>query len=191
MSIRKAHRLRSIVSRRIGLVAAVLIVLSSTALACGGDDEVTGPRSTPVATAPATTTATTPAPAATAPATGPVATTGVPPSGGSSGGTTAPAESQPGGAGDEEAIRVPAAFTIAGGTTTPRTVSVPAFLAIELRLTSRDRQRHVVRVANTETELAAGATAVAEMDGLKRGDYPLLVDGRRAGTLRVGAEPGP
>jgi hypothetical protein len=120
----------------------------------------------------------------------PTATTGVPPGGGS-GGTTAPTESQPGGAGDEEAIRVPAAFRINGTTATPAVVNVPAFLAIELRLTSGDGQPHRVRIADVDLELAAGGTAVNEMDGLKAGDYPLVVDGRKAATLHVGAEPGP
>jgi hypothetical protein len=124
----------------------------------------------------------------------PTATTGVPPQGGS-GGTTAPAESQPGGAGDEEAIRVPAAFAIRGTSASPSVVAVPAFLTIELRLTSRDGRPHDVALRGARpvvtVNLAAGGTAVKRLEGLRRGDYALVVDGERAGTLRVGTQPGP
>ena len=125
----------------------------------------------------------------------PTATTGVPPQGGS-GGTTAPPESQPGGAGDEEAIRVPAAFAIRGPSLKPSVVAVPAFLTIELRLTSRDGRPHDVALNGAAgpvvtVNLAAGGTAVKRLEGLRRADYALVVDGERAGTLRVGTQPGP
>ena len=120
----------------------------------------------------------------------PTATTGVPPAGGS-GGTTAPAESQPGGAGDEEAIRVPAAFAINGTSATPSVISVPAFLTVELRLTSRDGRPHTVQLGDLRVDLAAGGTAVKEVQGLAKGDHALVVDGAKAATLRVGSDPGP
>jgi hypothetical protein len=123
----------------------------------------------------------------------PTATTGVPPQGGS-GGTTAPAESQPGGAGDEEAIRVPAHYAIDGRTVTPRRVNVPAFLPIEVRLTSRDGRPHDVRIdapGGGLVQLAAGGTAVRRLPGARAGSFPIVVDGAVRAELRVGLEPGP
>jgi hypothetical protein len=190
MSGGRAHGHRSIDVPRIGAIAAILIILSSTAVACGGDDEVARTAPAPSRTAPETaiTTDTVP-PVTETTATEPTATTGVPPA--SSGGTTAPTESQPGGAGDEEAIRVPAAFAINGRRATPSVISVPAFLTVELRLTSRDGRPHRVRIDGVDLELAAGGTAVKRLEGLKKGDHPLVVDGAHAATLRVGTQPGP
>src|SRR4051812_36556276 len=183
---------------RLAALAAVL-VLSSTGLACGGDDQVaqtvstgatapagappTAPVTTPIPTAPPATSAPT-APAA--PGT-PTATTGAP-----TGGTTAPAESAPGGAGDEEAIRTPAAFVVEGGRVTPAVVTVPAFLAVELRVTSRGAARRVTIPGGSTLDVAAGGTATRRLAGLKPGDYAVQAEGGGAAVLRVTSDsPGP
>jgi hypothetical protein len=131
---------------------------------------------------------------ATAPSTPPTATTGVP----ASGGTAAPSEEQaaPGGAGDEEAVRVPAAFSVTADGIVPAVVTVPAFLAVEVRLTAKDGRPHEVTVGTPGGDtvtVAAGGTAVLRVAGLQPGSYPLTADGGRVrGTLQVTREsPGP
>ena len=97
----------------------LLVLLVAAALAGCGDDEPTSatdptPEATAVATEEPTPTQTateTPSPTATE--------------------QPAP-EEQEGGAGDEEAARVPARFTVDAGGVHPPRVAVPAFLAIEL-----------------------------------------------------------
>lgn len=131
------------------------------------------PASTPGATA------STPAPSATS-ATRPPRT-----------GTTTPPESVPGGAGDEGGIRVPVAFVLTGGRLQPPSVAVPAFLRLELAVRNRDRRPHVIRFAGHRLSVGAGATAGTIVRGLRKGIYPVLVDGRPAGRVVTGAQPGP
>lgn len=136
-------------------------------------------QTTATSTTPATTSTTTPPPTSTE----------------GTGGAAAPPESDPGGAGDEEGVRVPAAFSVGAGAASPRAVSVPAFLRIELRVKSSDGKPHTVRVATvagSALEVPASGTATRSFSGLAKGTYALLVDGRDSGAvLRAGAEPGP
>lgn len=153
---------------------------------------------------------------ATAP---PVTTTTAPPGGGATtpsatgttsappapatptGTTTAPAD---GGAspvaptvpgGDEEGVRVPAAFTVSAGGVTPTQVTVPPFLRVELTLRSGDGDAHRVTLrtrAPASYDVPAGGTATQLADGLPAGTYAILVDGRESGgSLRVADEAGP
>lgn len=142
--------------------------------------------STPTATAPQAT-ATTPQPGVvTDPVvTEPGATTGV------QGGATAPPESQPGGAGDEEGIRVPVELKVSADAVSPATVTVPAFLPLEITARSGDGQAHRVQVVGASLAVPASGSASATVDGQRRGTYPVTVDGRSLGELVVGDEPGP
>jgi hypothetical protein len=95
-------------------------------------------------------------------------------------------------AGDEEGIRVPASFTLRAGKLSPSTVAVPAFLRIELVVANKDTGGHTVRVQDTRLRVPGGDTASAVIEeGLRKGRFPVTVDGRRAGAIRSGAEGGP
>jgi hypothetical protein len=162
---------------------AVIAVIVVAALAgCGGDDEQTSsatpapppsasPTETPSATAtdtPTPTATTQPSPTATSP------------------------EDQPGGAGDEEAIRVPAEFTVRAGGISPQQVSVPAFLTIELTVHNETSKPVVVRLqgANPMT-VGAGETGRAEIEGRKKGQYVVDMGDAGQALLVTGVEPGP
>jgi hypothetical protein len=166
--------------------SALTTVLVAAALAgCAGGDEAdqTAAPSTPAPAPSAATEAATATPTATATAT-PTATEQPLPS-------VAP-EDQPGGAGDEEAIRVPAEFTVRDGGITPPQIAVPAFLSIELIVHNRSSQQVVVRLEGAEPmTVEAGGTGRARLEGRKKGSY--VVDAGPAGqaVLLTGAEPGP
>jgi hypothetical protein len=189
-----------LIGRR-GAMLLSLLVLSSSALACGGKGGgPTTPESVaqqPVSAPPASTTAapkagapsaTTTAPTSTAPApapTAPTATTGVPPAG----------EAQPGGGGDEQPARTPAAFTVDGATITPATITVAAFLAIDVAVTARHTAQRVELQApgGGVIDVSAGGTAHRLLGGLKPGDYALTTAAGGRATLHVvsGGAPGP
>jgi hypothetical protein len=142
------------------------------------------------ATAPAATdvpTTTTPAPAPTTPQTTPTATApSTVPGGGESG---------PGGAGDEEPARTPAAFVVTAGHLSPRTVTAAAFLAVDVSVTSHDGPQRVTIDApgGSTFAVAAGGTRHVLLDGLKPGDYPITTAAGARATLHVvrGGAPGP
>jgi hypothetical protein len=165
------------------LRVAFLIVLVAAALAgCGGEEVDTSAAPSTPAPAPSAATA---APTETATATpSPTATEQPLPSVGP--------EEQPGGAGDEEAIRVPAEFTLADGAITPPQIAVPAFLSIELIVHNKTSEQVVVRLEGAEPmTVAAGGTGRARLEGRKKGSY--VVDAGPAGqaVLVTGAKPGP
>jgi hypothetical protein len=140
----------------------------------------TTPTLTPKTTAPA---ATTSAPAPTTPSTPAAAD----PGGASADGAEA------GDAGDEEPIRQPARFTLAGGDVTPASVSVAPFLAVALTVVG-DGSAHTVKLVGTDVAFAVPASGRVErrLPGLKAGVYTLSVDGRRtAASLVVGDNAGP
>jgi hypothetical protein len=163
--------------------SAFLGVLVAAALAgCGGETQTAAP-STPAPAPSAATEAPTPTEAATA-SPEPTATEQPLPSVGP--------EDQPGGAGDEEAIRVPVEFTIADGGITPNQIAVPAFLSIELIVHNKSSQQVVVRFEGADPmTVAAGETGRARLEGRKKGSY--VVDAGPAGQalLITGAKPGP
>lgn len=165
-------------------VAAVVAMLALTASACGGGNTGTGPTGEPTASAPE---ATAPPPDATQPGTTAVAPAPT---------QTAPAETQPEpDDGGEQAVRVPATFTVtAGGRLRPPTVTVPPFLAVELSLVAQDGRPHtlVLRTTPPRTLRVAGSErAAVRIPGLRAGRYPVLLDGRRVGALVAGGEVGP
>ncbi|HEU4974982.1 MAG TPA: hypothetical protein VFT50_07805 [Baekduia sp.] len=188
--------------RRLAAALAGAALLAAAA-GCGGDDSTVAQ---PAASAPSAATATAPAgapttttetpgasattttPAATTPAgttTAPTATTGLPTGG----------EDQPGGAGDEEPIRVPAAFRVEGGEIVPRRITLPAFLPVALAITAvGGRHQVTVEAGDVGTlDVAEGGTARRTLDGLKPGDYAIVADSGGRATLHVtpGGDAGP
>jgi hypothetical protein len=166
-------------------VRAALCVIAAAALAgCGGGDE--SQTAAPATPQPAPSAATE-APAATASPTGtatPTATTQPLPS-------VAP-EDQPGGAGDEEPVRVPAQFTVKPGGVEPPAVSVPAFFTIQLTVRNATGSPVVARLAGAEPlTVAPGGTGRAVIVGRRKGRYTLDFGEGRSAELVIGAQPGP
>ncbi len=101
-------------------------------------------------------------------------------------------ESQPGGAGDEQPMVVPATFKIDGNFADPPEVDVPAFFRIRVTGESKDGKQHTIAFQGTSVTVPAGGKASFEVDGLKAGLYPVTVDGRTgAATISTGAQAGP
>jgi hypothetical protein len=176
--------------------ASLACVVAAVALAACGDDAKTtdsGEGADPSGTS---TVATTPPAGVSTTVTGsvgrtvttaPTATTGVPEGGVTTGETTSTGESGEGGAGDEEPARVPVTLTHRAGALSPTTVTVPAFLSLEVKVTG----------ASTTATLPGGAKLTVPgtrtITGLKPGRYAITTaDGGRT-TLDVvnGGDPGP
>ena len=155
------------------------VLLVAAALAgCGDDETVSAPSPTPEATAVVTETPT-PTPTATESPT-PTATEQPPP------------EEQEGGAGDEEAARVPARFTVGPDGIDPPQVSVPAFLAIELVVDNRLDRLIAVRLEGADPIIAGpGDVARVRLDGRRPGRYVVNFLSVGQALLVTGAEPGP
>ena len=101
--------------------------------------------------------------------------------------TTHPASTQP-----SQNARVPATFTIGpDGAVAPAIISVPASFAVALTVVSHDRREHQVVLAATKLTVPAGGRASARIAGLRKGRYPLQLDGAPRGTLLIGVQPGP
>jgi hypothetical protein len=166
-----------------------LLVLLLALAACGSDE----PRgsSTAAPTPDPTPSATATPPTATAPsAPSPPPDAPLPPA------TPGAGEEQPGGGGDEAEARVPVAVTVASdGSVTPATVSVPAFLALDLQVSNRTGGTITVTWEASEPagpfEVGAGKTGSRRVAGVKAGRYPLVVSGADRAVVVAGAEPGP
>jgi hypothetical protein len=192
--------------RTLPAVAVLVAVIALTATGCGDDDTtsatvVQGPDATapaPAGTAPATTTSTPTTSTSTSTSTNPTATTGLPTGGvkpTTTGGAPAGGEQGEGGAGDEEAARVPVTLTVDGGSLSPTVVTIPAFLAVELRVSAKGgaEQLTISAPGGGTLPVAAGQTATKRLAGLKPGDYRVTTAGGGKTTLRVvsGGDPGP
>jgi hypothetical protein len=186
--------MRGVLTTRRVAVALAAVAGAGAALgvaACGGGDavpstittdlggpvtQVSSPSTTTSASTPSTPSTSTPAATTTAGAG--TTSTGT--------GATTTAATQP--------TRVPAVFTLKGGKLTPSTVSVPAFLEAEVTVSSTDGRAHMVKVQAgkgytfTVPPKGSGTTKVP---GQKAGKYQVLVDGKSAGTISWGGEPGP
>jgi hypothetical protein len=174
---------------RLGILAAAAAL---GVAACGGGDARTAVPVDSVTPAP------TPATTASATATPPKATAPSAPSPPSDAPSPSPtsAEGQPGGAGDEAAARVPVELTVGSdGTVTPATVSVPAFLALELRVRNRTAGTLSVTMEHADPPgafaVGAGKTGTQRLAGVRPGRYVITVAGAGRATLVAGAEPGP
>lgn len=169
------------------MAAALAIGVAALAGGCGGGEG--SPTTNAATNAPATTPPATSAPAETAPPpaqTTPPTATAPPPTQ-----TTAP-EEQPGGAGDEQPIRIPARFTFSDSGVSPSEVAIPAFFTIRLVGVSKDGQPHTLQLEGTTVRVPAGGRAAATVEGLKKGRYGVTIDGRdNAATIVSGAKPGP
>jgi hypothetical protein len=157
----------------------LLVLLVAAALGGCGDDETTSaPSPTPEATAVATEEPT-PSPTATE-TPSPTATEQPAP------------EEQEGGAGDEEAARVPAAFTVDSAGVHPPQVAVPAFLAIELSVQNGFASPITVRLEGAEPfRVGPYATEVVRLEGRRPGRHVIDFGRGQQGLLVTGAEPGP
>jgi hypothetical protein len=170
------------------LTAAAVAAAALAVAGCGGGsgDSASAPApaaetATPTATATPTPAQPTPTPSATAT---PTAT------------PTAGVEDQQGGAGDEAAPRVPVEIRLAPGEgVVPQTVSVPAFLGLELIVHNDGQGEAQVRVQGAaEGEplvVPAGAVGRRRLEGLRAGNYKVDAGAAGSATLVVGAEPGP
>jgi hypothetical protein len=97
--------------------------------------------------------------------------------------------------GGSERVRVPATFTIRPGRVlSPRSVSAPAFLAVDVTIISADGHAHAVVIRAERSyrlKVPQGGSETVRIGGQRAGEYPILVDGRNAGHLSIGGEPGP
>jgi hypothetical protein len=111
------------------------------------------------------------------------------------GGAEAPAESpeqQEGGAGDEVPASSQALITGDGGSLSPRTVSVPPFIAIRVQLRSADGVEY--ELSGEGKRVKAGGeieTAGTTFDGLRSGERLVLKGPQGTVTIVANAEPGP
>jgi hypothetical protein len=162
--------------------AGCLALLVAAALAgCGGDDSEQ--TAAPTATAPPPAATATPTAAATETPTPTPTPTATP---------TGNPEDQPGGAGDEEPIRVPVEFTVRDRGITPPQVAVPAFLGLELIVNNELADPIEVTLEGSEPlSVGPGQTGRMRLQGRRKGQY--VVDFGAAGQalLLTGAEPGP
>jgi hypothetical protein len=174
-------------------LASLLAVLALALSACGGDqasnagpppaaspdpEPTASPTGTPEATAPS---APSPPPDAPSPSPSP---------------TPASGEEQAGGGGDEAAARVPVELRVGpDGTVSPPTVSVPAFLALELKVHNGTASTLSVSVESSDPpgpfEVGSGKTGVQRLAGMRPGRYAIVVKGAGRATLVAGVEPGP
>jgi hypothetical protein len=101
-------------------------------------------------------------------------------------------EDQPGGAGDEEAIRVPAQFKVTANAVDPPLIQLPAFLSIELIVRNERSSPIVARLEGAEPmTVAAGDTGHMVVPGRKRGRYSVDFGNGQTALLITGARPGP
>jgi hypothetical protein len=92
-----------------------------------------------------------------------------------------------------ERVRVPATYSIRGGSLAPRRISVPPFLAVQLTVQPNGK-RHVVVLRTPRPRrlvVQPDAAASVTIPGQRGGSYELSLDGADAGTLFVGGEVGP
>jgi hypothetical protein len=163
----------------------VLALAAALVAGCGDDDEPASSSGTP-----------SPAPTATAsaaplPSVSPTATATAEPTASATPEPESP-EDQPGGAGDEEEVRVPVRFTVGEGGIEPPQVAVPAFLALEL-IVVNDRAEPVVATLEGAEPLAVGAgeTGQVRLEGRRKGRYTVTFEPGGEAVLVTGAEPGP
>lgn len=167
--------------------AASSLAIVGSALGCGGDQETKRGKEPPARAQTTRSAPTATAPGATAPPRG-----AEPPSGGSEPRGESP-ESQPGGAGDEEAARAPALFTGRGGRISPRVVRVPPFLAIAIEVRSADRREYALRFGAVTARSGKPGRSKSEVSGLRPGQRLVgkPVGGGPPVVIEASAEPGP
>jgi hypothetical protein len=94
-------------------------------------------------------------------------------------------------------VLTPAVFVFApGGHVAPPTITVPAFIAVEVTLISRDGRAHELALnaagRRYSFRVAGGRRSTVRIPGLKAGTYRLSpVRGGPGATLVAGGEAGP
>lgn len=169
--------------------AALTAALALAVAGCGGDDESDKAKGTDTQTTATQNTDTATETAETQP---PATETEPSETGEDNGGTEAPGEDQPGGAGDEVPNATQALVTGRGGKLSPRTVSVPPFIAITVELRSSDGRDYALRGGGKS--LAAGEgenSATVTFDGLRPGRTLVLSGPQGRVVVSANAEPGP
>jgi hypothetical protein len=163
---------------------AVAVIVAAALAGCGGDDDQTS--SATAAPPPSATATPSETPTATATPT-PSATEQPSPT------ATQSPEDQPGGAGDEEAIRVPAEFTISPGLKiSPQQISVPAFLQIEFIVHNKsDQPVDVTWVTGKLMTVQPHDNASTTVKGRKKGSYVVSANPGGDAVIVTGVEPGP
>ena len=169
--------------------AAAVAAAGALALAgCGGDDEKAKGGASDTATAERTATTET-ADTATAP---PATETEPARTGEDNGGTRAPGEDGPGGAGDEVPNATPALVTGRGGKLGPATVSVPPFIAVTVELRAADGLDYSLRGGGKALAAGEGQNSdTVTFDGLRPGRTLVLSGPQGRVTVTANAEPGP
>lgn len=167
-------------------MAAVLIAVAG----CGGSDKTAATSTADGGTATAGATDTTTAPSTTPSKASPSSPRTTTTKGGVNGTTTSP-ESKPGGAGDEVPNATQAELTGKGGRIAPRTVSVPPFIAITVRLSAGDGATYQLAGAGKTLRASPGKPARASIDGLRSGEVVTLKGPQGMVVISANAEPGP
>jgi hypothetical protein len=158
-----------IVSRRLRFLGLLPVFLFIGG--CGGSSHSTSP-----------TTATAPIASTPTSATGPTKTATTTTS------TSAPTTSK----GGSSNVRVPATFVLKpNGQLSPPQISVPSGFTVQVTVAAADRSPHNVLVAGHSLRIFPGGRASTRLRGLPKGHYVVKVDGRSAGVLVVGVQPGP
>jgi hypothetical protein len=183
------------VSRRSAGVA-VAVALGLGVAGCGDDEGRVSQETVGTETSPSTGTTPT-APAETAPTetetapeteSSPDAGAGLPD--GHDAGRRRP-EDRPGGAGDEVPASSQALFTGRAGRITPRTVRVPAYIAVRVELRSGDGARYVLRGGGRKLRASRRPARPVTFDGLRTGKRLVLQGTGGRVVIEASAEPGP
>jgi hypothetical protein len=175
-------------------MAAAALAAAVLAAGCGSDREPVATSPPATSTAETVTTATTTTEGTTTTEVG-ASTETIPTTNTTPPTATTPATTPASGAGDEEAARVPAVYSVSKGVVTPAEVKVPAYLSIELTGISKDGAAHTIVLsagADYGVAIPAGGRAKKTLPGLRPGTYTVVLDGvQTAARLKVGGEPGP
>jgi hypothetical protein len=91
--------------------------------------------------------------------------------------------------------RMPASFVVRHGRLTPPGISGPAGIPIDVTVISQDGKAHTLLLEvppkPRRLSVAPGGKAALRIAGLRAGAYGIELDGRVAGGLVIGREPGP
>jgi hypothetical protein len=91
--------------------------------------------------------------------------------------------------------RVPATYTIAaGGTLTPPTISIPAGYTVEITFVDHGGSTATATVRTpkpTVLDIPPGGESYALVSHLRKGTYPIEINGAERGSLVIGSSPGP
>jgi hypothetical protein len=97
--------------------------------------------------------------------------------------------------GGSQPVRSDASWVVVRGRLLPRTITVPSFIAVDVRLHNSDPRRHLVVIRANRRFVIVVPPFAAQVrrliSGQRAGTYPVLVDGRPSGALVFGGEPGP